>query len=447
MNKQQRATEIVRTLQKNGFQAFFVGGSVRDLLLKRRPKDFDIATSAKPDEVGLIFNNFHEVGKQFGVLLLDFPEGNFEVATFRAEDTYSDKRRPDKVVWANAKDDVLRRDFTINGLLYDPVNKQTFDYVQGQRDIEVKVIRFIGDPLRRITEDPVRMLRAIRFKNQLNFQYDKDSYGAIRKLGSEINHVAKERVGQELQLMMADSNRLQCIKDLDRLGLLKIILPEVDLLKGVPQPEQFHQEGDVFDHSLKALGALNKDAPAFLAWATLLHDVAKAELVTLPANQHGRIKTEGHASRSAQIAKQILNRLRYPKIEVESAAWMIAHHMSLKDIDNLRPSKREAYVLDPRFPWLLELHHADAAGAIPQDLSLYNEALKTYQKMKVDHEYEKKHSLKPLLNGYDITRELQIDPSPIVGTLLEQIRDKQLKHELTTKAEAIAWAKQQPAKI
>lgn len=285
------------------------------------------------------------------------------------------------------------------------------------------------------------MLRAIRFKNSLGFQYDKNSYIAIRKLVTQIEHIAKERVGQELQLMMAHSSRLQCIKDLDRIGLLKVLLPEIDLLKGVPQPKQFHQEGDVYDHSLKALGTLKPDAPAFLAWATLLHDVAKAELVTYPSKTGDRIRTEGHAKRSAQIARELLNRFRYPRVEIEAVVWIIAHHMSLKNIDKLRPSKREAYILDPKFPWLLELHHADAAGAIPQDLSLYNQALNIYQKMKAEHKYEKMNNPSPLVNGYDITRELQIDPGPIVGEILEKIRDAQLSGKVKTKHEALKLAK------
>lgn len=442
MSKQERAVKIVATLQKYGFEAYFVGGAVRAILMGLKPRDYDIVTSANPEKIEKIFPNHHRTGKQFGVMLVDFPEGNFEIATFRTEKGYADKRRPDQVEWTDARADVLRRDFTINALLYDPIRDKVLDFIDGARDLKLKLIRFVGNPHLRVNEDPVRILRAIRLKNELGFQYDQETYRAIVKHKKEIRHVAQERITHELNLMFGHASRQLALLDLDRTGLLKTLLPEVEALKGVPQPQNFHQEGDVFDHIIKAIGALPADAPAFLTWAVLLHDIAKPKLLSL-INKDGepQIVTYKHAQLGAQLAQKILQRLRLPRYEIETICWIIEHHLSLKKIEDMRPARRETYLLDPRFPWLLELHRADALGAIPQNLSLYHHNLKLYQQMKAVHEHAKKTTPPPLLNGYDLQRELGLEPGPKIGELLEQIRDAQLSGEISQRDEAIAWAK------
>lgn len=447
MDKKEQAKKIVGTLSSNGFEAYWVGGSVRDLLLKKEPKDIDIVTNAKPEDIEKIFEHTHPIGKQFGVMLVGMEENTFEVATFRKESDYLDKRRPNKVEWTTAKQDVLRRDFTINGLLYNPLNTQVIDFVDGRRDLEQKIIRFIGEPEKRINEDPLRILRAVRLKNQLGFSFNKSTFDAIKKLAKEINHVAEERIGRELDLMLAGPNRAQAIEDLDRLGLLGIILPEIEELKGTPQPFEFHQEGDVFDHSLKALTTLDNDAPSFLAFATLFHDSGKPKVIKYPTSKEGRITTNGHAKVSANIAEHVLRRLKFPRTYIETVTWLISHHMSLKNLDELRPNKRELFLLDPRFPWLLELHRADALGAKPADLSLYLKDLKIYEQAKADHKKTLAEAKPLLVNGYDLQKELKIKAGPIIGELLELIRDKQLKDELSTKEEAIEFAKNNIDKI
>lgn len=442
MDKKSQAKKIVETLIQNDFEAYWVGGSVRDLLLKKEPKDIDIVTSAKPEDIERIFDHTHAIGKQFGVMLVGIGENTFEVATFRKESEYVDKRRPSQVEWTTAKQDVLRRDFTVNGLLFDPIEEKVIDFVNGRRDLEQKIIRFIGEPKERISEDPLRILRAVRLKNQLGFSFDKATFDAIKDLGEEINHVAKERIGNELDLMLGSDNRSKAIQDLDKLGLLAIILPEIDELKGTPQPQEFHQEGDVFDHSLKALSTLTPDAPSFLAFAVLFHDSGKPKVLKYPQNSNERITTYGHARVSANIAEQVLRRLKFSRTYLDTVTWLISHHMSLKNLDELRPNKRELFLLDPRFPWLLELHRADALGAKPADLSLYIKDMQLYEKVKEDHK-KTIASAKPLLvNGFDLQRELKIAPGLVIGELLELIRDKQLRGEIQTKDEAITFAQE-----
>ncbi len=436
----QKATQLVQTLQNNNFEAYFVGGAVRDILLGETPKDIDIVTSATPEQVEELFKNVHPVGKQFGVMLVSFKDEVFEVATFREETDYTDKRRPQNVKWTTAQQDVLRRDFTVNGLLFDPVADKIIDFVEGERDLKIKVLKFIGNPKERIAEDPLRILRAIRLKNQLGFYYDKATFDALKDLREEVRHVASERIGHEIDLMLGNKNRIGALEDLDKLDLMEIIFPEVDNLKGTPQPSEFHQEGDVFDHAMSAVGALNDDAPSFLAFATLLHDVGKPEVLNYPKGD-GRITTFEHAKVSSQIAQKILRRLKFPRTYIETVCWMIERHMSLIGIESMRPNKKELFLLDPRFPWLLELHRADALGAKPADLSLYEHNLKLYEKAKAQHQ-KTKQELQPLLvDGYDLQRALKLDPSPKIGELLEEIRDKQLQGEITSKEEAIEFAK------
>ena len=435
------AQVVVQILRSNGHEAYWVGGCVRDILLGLQPKDYDISTSATPDEVGHLFVDHHPVGKAFGVLLVTTPTGPVEVATFRSEQGYTDRRRPDVVAWTDAKSDVQRRDFTINGLLYDPIVKRVIDYVDGQRDLQLGLIRAIGDPAARFKEDPLRMVRAVRLKNALGFQYDQATYHALKATIHDIVHISMERIGNELQRCLAAPSRLQAVQDLDRLGLLAILLPELEQTKGTPQPIEFHKEGDVFDHLLHSLGSLPANAPAFLAWAALLHDIAKPQVLRYPpSGALGRITTYGHAAQSAAVAGRILTRLRLPSTEVALVSWLIKQHMSLAHIDRLRPHKREQFVLDPRFPWLLELHHADAAGALPVNLSLYNENVKLYKRMKAEHAVAKATTPAPLVDGHDLIAA-GIPEGPAIATLLEHIRDAQLMGKITTKNAALELAR------
>lgn len=435
------AAGIVTQLRSAGYEAYWVGGCVRDLLLRRTPKDFDVATNATPEQIEQLFPNNHPVGKAFGVILVTTPSGTVEVATYRSEEGYSDNRRPDQVRWTTAKGDVARRDFTVNGLLYDPVSQEVVDYVDGQRDLALGLIRAIGDPATRFAEDPLRLLRAIRLKNALGFQYDQATYQALRASAALIRHISSERIGDELSRMLGHASRVAAVRDLDQVGLLELLLPEVAATKGTPQPREFHQEGDVFEHLLRSLAAVPADGPSFLAWAALLHDVAKPQVLRYPApGTSGRITTYGHAKQSAAVARRILTRLRQPATEIEVVTWLIAHHMSLAHIEQLRPAKQEQFVLDPRFPWLLELHHADAAGALPVDLSMYTKNVALYKRMKAAHERQIATTPPRLLTGYDLIA-LGIPAGERIAQLLESVRNAQLEGRITTKHDALEYVK------
>lgn len=442
MKLRDRATQVVHTLQRKGYQAYFVGGSVRDLLLGREPKDFDVATSASPDAVAHLFPNHITVGKQYGVVMVKTSDGVIEVTTFRSESLYEDRRRPSTVKWSDAKQDVQRRDFTINGLLFDPVTNETFDYVGGKQDLKLGLVRTIGDPLERFEEDPLRILRAIRLKNQLGLQYDKATFDALRQLRDEVSHVSAERIREELNAMLDGKWRVDAVLDLERSDVLGVLLPEILALKGTPQPRQYHQEGDVFDHTVKALGTLPPDSPLFLVWSVLFHDSGKPMTLGYEERDGEQIiTTHDHARVSASIAKAVLRRLKFPRTEIETVYWLIAHHMSLARIDQMRPSRREAYVLDPRFPWLLELLKADASGTTPTDLSLYVEDMNLLDRMRSEHGRMHKDRPELLVDGHTLERELNLAPGPVIGQLLEQIRDAQLAGQLKTSDEAIAFAR------
>ncbi len=442
MSLAQQAIRIVTALQRVGHEAYFAGGAVRDFLLGREPQDYDVATNATPDEVARLFPDHLTIGAQFGVVMVKTTDGVVEVTTFRNESGYHDRRRPSDVVWSTAKEDVQRRDFTVNGLLYDPVTSQTLDYVGGRQDLALGLIRTIGDPLARLSEDPLRMLRAIRLKHQLTFQLDKSTFDAIRTLRAEITHVSAERVRDELSQMLDGPWRTEALWDLDECGLLLELLPEIEALKGTPQPPQYHREGDVFAHTLRAVGTLPADAPLFLVWAVLLHDSGKPQ-TTRYEERAGQptITTHDHARVSAGIAEAVLRRLKLPKTEIQTVSWLIAHHMSLARIDQMRPARREAYVLDPRFPWLLELLKADASGTTPTDLSLYVADMKLLEKMRAQHGAMQTERPELLVDGHILERELNLQPGPVIGQLLEHIRDAQLAGQIRTTQQAIALAR------
>jgi poly(A) polymerase len=272
---QKEATEIVRKLQDNNFEAYFAGGCVRDILLGLDPQDIDIATNAKADQVQELFPENVPIGKQFGVILVKGQKHQYEVATFREEGPYLDKRRPSSVKFSSAQNDAKRRDFTINGLFFDPVNQKIIDYVGGQEDIKKKTIRFIGDAKERIEEDNLRLIRAIRFKVTLNFQYSADTFDILTQNAPLITNVSSERLREEINKILLSKRRHIGMTELSQSRIIDYIIPEINKLKGVPQPIEYHHEGDVFTHTYLAIKSLPTDAPLHLVWAVLLHDIGK----------------------------------------------------------------------------------------------------------------------------------------------------------------------------
>lgn len=434
--------EVIEKLSRAGYQAVLAGGSVRDLLLGRKPKDFDIATDARPEQIEAIFPKTIPVGREFGIVIVRHGRWNFEVATFRGERGYTDRRRPSAVYWADAATDAARRDFTINALFWDPKGSRLVDFVDGERDLGARLVRFVGDPTQRVAEDYLRILRAIRLKNSLNFQYDPAAYQAIRANAHDINQISPERIRDELNLMWADASRAAALHELADVGLLAPVLPEIDRLRGLPQPVEFHREGDTFDHTLQSLAALPARVPSFLVWAVLLHDAGKAETLHYPESATDRIRFEGHARAGSQLARQVGVRLRMPRVEIETIAWLIDHHMNLKNIEAMRPAKQRAYLLDPRFRWLLELHRADAAGTLPRDLTLYRETKRLYREYLARWRAEQKIGApKPLVTGHDLQAELGMAPGPKLGRILEKIKEAQLERRIISRREAFILAR------
>jgi poly(A) polymerase len=430
------SVKIIKQLKKAGHEAYWAGGCVRDMLLGIEPKDFDIVTSATPDEIEDILDHTIPVGKQFGVILAVKNKHHFEVATFRSDSGYSDGRRPDAVTFTTAKEDAKRRDFTINGMFYDPIKDKVIDYVGGQKDLDAKLIRFIGDPHKRILEDHLRVLRAIRFKNEYDFQYEPKTYNALSWHASiVVDRVSNERIAVELNKMLMSTPPSAAFNDMEDTGVLKIILPELQNLKGCAQPLKFHKEGDVWNHTMMAIDSLPETASLAVRWSTLLHDVGKPDTFKLKE----RIRFDKHVTKSSEIARKILNRFRFPKKMVNEIGWIIEHHMMMTPLTTMAEGRRRHWFLHPYFLNLMQLFKADIEGTIPQDFSLYDKIYDLYRKSLKEMPKEPK----PLLKGEDVMKELGIKPGEKVGQILDKLREKQLAKELKTKKQALKWLKSQ----
>lgn len=437
--------EIIEELKAAGHQAFWAGGCVRDMILGTEPKDFDIVTSAKPEEIERILEKTIPIGKEFGVILAIKNGHHFEVATFRSDSGYSDGRRPDAVEFTDAKEDAFRRDFTINALFYDPSTDQIMDYVDGQKDMQDKLVRFIGNPEERIKEDNLRILRAVRFKNNLKFQYHPETYQAIHKNVHLIKNISAERIRDELNKMIMSDSPGQAFEELFEIGALEIIIPELCKLKGLAQPLMYHQEGDVWDHSIRALNALTDEEggedplpaepPSLeLKWATFFHDIGKFDTFSQDAE---RIRYDHHSEVGAEIAVKILKRLQFSKKSIDRVKWLIEHHMMVVPLMEMPDKRRRHWFLQPGFVELLEVYRADSMGILPMDLSLYHDLKKLYS-----HEIAKlKLMPKQLISGKKIMEILDLEEGAKVGKILKEIRDLQLDHKINTKKEALEYVK------
>lgn len=435
--------EIIEILKKAGHQAYWAGGCVRDMLLGTEPKDFDIVTSAKPDEIEELLEHTIPIGKEFGVILAIKNGHHFEIATFRSDSGYSDGRRPDAVEFTSAEEDAKRRDFTINAIFYDPTADKIYDFVNGQKDMEEKLVRFIGEPEDRIKEDHLRILRAVRFKNNFDMQYHPDTYQAIKKHVRLIENISKERVADELNKMIMGNTPGRAFEELFEIGALEILIPELCKLKGLAQPLQYHQEGDVWDHSVRALNSLTQEEgdpnplpemPPTLAlkWATFMHDIGKYETFS---QDDERIRYNGHPEVGADLARKILNRLKFPKKIIDRVDWLIRHHMMVVPLFEMTAGRRRHWFLQPGFEELLEVYRADALGIIPTDLSAYEKMKKLYL-----HEIAKlKLMPKTLISGEDVMKILKLKEGERVGEVLKDIREKQLDGELKNKKDARAY--------
>ncbi len=431
---QKTAIKIIKRLQAAGYEAYLVGGCVRDILMKVEPVDYDIVTSAKPEEIDKILPKTIPIGKKFGVVLAIEGKHHFEIATFRADSFISDGRRPREIFFSSAREDALRRDFTINGLFYDPIKKEIIDYVEGQEDIKNRIIRFIGDAEKRIHEDYLRVLRAVRFKINLQFRYSEETKKILQRHAYRINTVSAERIRLELNKILASSHRHQGIEELSQTGLLHYILPEVDACKEIPQPNQYHQEGDVYIHILLALESLSAKIPLYIIWAVLLHDIGKPFTFS---SESDRIHFDGHTNKSIELADKILKRLAFSNNERSKILWLIQHHMHIGALPNMRRVKQHDLLTHELFPALLKVFRADIAGSKPRDWQSYKLVKKLYkqEKMLLLSQPAK------LLTGGDIMQELNLKPGPKIGQLLELVKEAQLQGIIKSKGEALQYLK------
>jgi poly(A) polymerase len=439
------AVEIVRHLQSAGFSAFWVGGCVRDFLLGREPGDYDIATSARPEEIEKLFKRTVAVGKKFGVLVVLEGGHQFQVATYRAEADYRDGRHPEQITFGDAEADAQRRDFTVNGLFYDPIVEKLHDWVGGERDLRAKIIRTIGGPEERFAEDHLRLLRAVRFAAQLGFEIEPQTFAAIKRLAPKIELISAERVRDELIKLFSPPHAARGLVLLLKSGLLPGVLPELVATIACEQSPDFHPEGTVFEHTRLMLEKMATNPPSprsgfgaasahpSLPWMVILHDIAKPATAELdPAT--GKIHFYGHEKIGAALAERILTRLRFPKKQIEEIVTCVRQHMQFKDVKQMRKATLRRLLMRETFPLELELHRLDCLGS-HGDLEHY-EFL-----MAQAAELEQQPAIRPpLLTGNDLI-VLGVKPGPAMGALLTEIREKQLQDELKTARAARAWVK------
>jgi len=432
------ALEIVRRLQKADFTAYWVGGSVRDQLLGKEPQDYDIATNAKPDQIEALFSRTIPVGRKFGVIIVVEQGHQFQVATFRADSDYQDGRRPTNVAFGDARADALRRDFTINGLFFDPVAGQLHDWVQGETDLRTGLIRTIGTPADRFAEDHLRMLRAVRFAAQLFFKIEPQTFTAIQEHAAKILRISAERVREELLKLFRPPHAARGLDLLRDSGLLIHVLPEIEATIRCDQSPNYHPEGTVYNHIRLILDSLPKDPPDSLTWSAMLHDIGKVPTASRD-EESGRIRFYGHEKVGADMAAKLLRRLRFPRKEIEEITTCVLHHMQFKDVPHMKKSTLRRVLLRPTFPLELELHRLDCLGSHGQ-LDIY-EFLRE-QQAQLD---ERPSIRPPLITGADLLA-MGMKESPGIGSLLARIREKQLSDELKTPEEALAWVQRRLAR-
>ena len=429
---EETARAVVARLRSAGHVAYFAGGCVRDLVRGQTPKDIDIATDARPEKVEQLFHRTYAVGAHFGVIVVLENDFQFEVATFRSDGAYLDGRRPVEVHFSSAEEDARRRDFTINGMFYDPVADKVIDFVGGKDDLEAKIVRAIGDPRARFSEDRLRMLRAVRFATALDFAIESGTWDALATNAPSINEISAERIREEIVRIFLSRNRVRGWDLLDQSGLMRAILPELEGMKGCAQPEQFHPEGDVFQHTRLMLQLLPEHVSLPLVFAVLFHDVAKPRTATV--DETGRIRFNGHDRIGAEMTEEIMGRLRFSRAEIEATVEMVRQHMVFKDVPRMRVAKLKRFMARPTFEDELELHRVDCASS-HRILENYHFLLRKKQDFANEPIIPP-----PLVRGDDLIA-LGLRPGPQFGEILEAVETRQLEGMLRDRAAALEWVK------
>jgi poly(A) polymerase len=435
------ANRICQTLRGAGYQAYLVGGCVRDILLGREAADYDVATDATPDRVRQLFPHSLAVGAQFGVILVTEPlttgePVEVEVATFRSDIGYSDGRHPDQVAYTTSpQEDVKRRDFTINALLLDPETGEVLDFVGGRDDLRAGIVRAIGRPVERFREDKLRMVRAVRFAARFRYAIEAGTCSAIRKLAPEIHQVSAERLREELTKILTDGAARRGFELLDETQLLPELLPEIAQMKGVEQSPQFHPEGDVWTHTLLMLERLPHPSSSTLAWGVMLHDVGKPPTFTPPSGPGGRIRFDEHAEVGTRMAEEICRRFRFSHHDTEQIAALVANHMRFKDVTEMKPATLKRFIRLDHFDEHLELHRLDCSSS--------HGNLNNYEFVERFLAETPTEQVRPprLVSGEDLI-SLGLVPGPAFRKILAAVEEAQLNGTVTTKEGAVQLVRQ-----
>lgn len=430
------AERLVRALQEAGHEATFVGGAVRNGLLGHAIEDVDIATSARPEEVGAIFSAARSVGAHFGVMLVRQGEQIYEVATFRAEGSYIDHRRPSEVRYGTLEEDYRRRDFTINAMYYDPVSGRLLDPAGGREDLERRLLRTVGNPHHRFEEDALRLMRAVRFAVRYELDLEPATAEAVRAHASTLREISMERIADELLRILTGPHpgRAMCL--LSELGLWPFLIPEIEAMHGCEQPPNFHPEGDVFVHTAMVLDFLKEawEGPlsADLALAALLHDVGKPPTFVI----EDRIRFPEHQRVGAEMSDRICRELRLSNRQREQVVELVAMHMRFMDVTRMKRSTLRRLLGRPDIHLHLALHKADCLGS-HRNLDNYYFCLE--QRRELAEEDRSQALLPPPLVSGDDLIALGLKPGPIFKELLDAVREEQLEGRLKNRDEALGW--------
>ena len=435
MTPRELADRICATLRENGYQAYLVGGCVRDLLLGRDPSDYDISTDARPERVQELFPRSLAVGAKFGVILVVEDGAEVEVATFRSDVGYSDGRHPDNVVYSDsAKEDVRRRDFTINGLLMDPATREVLDFVNGRADLSAGIVRAIGDPRERFAEDKLRMMRVVRFAARFDFQIERETLAAAQALATQVTQVSPERLREELTKLLTEGAARRGFELLNETGLLTVVLPDVARMKGVEQPPQFHPEGDVWIHTRMMLEKLLPNCSTALAWGVLLHDVGKPPTFAPAKGPGTRIRFDGHVEVGARMAERICRELRFSNDDTEQIEKLVANHLRFKDVRQMRQATLKRFVRLPRFEEHLELHRLDCMAS--------HGSLDAYQFVRDFLAKTPPEEVRPprLVTGDDL-KGMGMRPGPRFREILLAVEEAQLDGRFSDRQSALEFAR------
>lgn len=429
----EEAYKVCEKMADAGYETWWVGGCIRDMLQGHLPEEIDVATDALPDEVQKLFPKNDSKGKDFGSIVVSQKGQRFEITTFREDHENSDGRRPESVKFGTREKDAERRDLTINAIYWNPISRDFFDPYEGQKDLEQKLIRFIGEPEVRITEDALRLLRAVRIRSKIKGQYHPETFAALHKLASHSKVLSGTRMIEEIEKILMGPNPDVAFEDLWETDILEHLIPELYKCKGVAQPAEYHLEGDVWQHTLQCLRSYSEDHGIDTRMAALFHDIGKAETFSLQE----RIRFDKHAEASAEITKTILSRFQLPTKRVEKICWIIDHHMMMGSFAEMETERKAHWYYHPWFIELLQVFWLDIAGTIPSDFSLYEKIVNDYNHFLDEHPRPEK----PLLSGEEIMEQLSLQPGEQVGKVLHQLHDAQIRKEVTTKKEALEFLK------